>query len=274
MNKYVVRLFFLFFLLVGFSSCSDFQRVMKSDNIDEKYQAAAKYYEKGDYYKAGMLLEELIPILRGRSEAERAQFMYANSHFAQKQYLLAAYYFKTLYETYPRGEFAEEAQFLQARSLYYDSPRYYLDQSSTVDAMAAFQSFIEKNPNSRFAPQADSLYNDLAVKIERKSYENAKLYHGLRQYKSAVVALGNFLRDYPASPYAEEVAFLRIDSQLELAKASVPERQAERYDEVIDFYLQFIDKYPQSKQLRAAEQRYAQAMEQVQRLKVSSLNKP
>ena len=267
------RLLFLV-VLIGFSSCSDFQRVMKSDSIDEKYAAAVKYYEKGDYYKSGMLLEELIPILKGRTEAERAQFMYANSHFNQKQYLLSAYYFRSLYETYPRGEYAEEAQFMQAKSLFYDSPRYYLDQSSTVDAMAAFQSFIENNPNSRFAPKADSMYNDLAVKIEKKSYENAKLYHELRHYKSAVVALGNFLRDYPASPYSEEVAFLRIDSQLELAKASVPEKQLERYDEVIDFYLQFIDKFPQSKQLRLAETRYSEAMAKVQQLKVSTLNKP
>ena len=271
MYKYVYRLLFLAFLVV-ISSCSDFQRVLKSDNVDEKYLAAVTYYEKGDYYRSGMLLEELMPIMKGRSEAERALFYYANSHFQQHQYLLAAYYFRNLAETYPRGEFAEESLFMNAKSLYFDSPVYYLDQTSTVGAMEAFQSFMTQHPASQFTPKADSMYNDLAVKLEKKAYENAKLYYNVRQYKSAVVALTNFMRDFPSSDYNEEVSFIRIDGQFQLAKISVPQRQMERYEEVIDHYLYFIDKYPQSKYLRGAEQIYDQAMAEVQKLKLSSHN--
>ncbi|RYE18437.1 MAG: outer membrane protein assembly factor BamD, partial [Sphingobacteriales bacterium] len=207
MTKYVSRLLFLAIFFV-FCSCSDFQRVMKSDNVDEKYAAALAYYEKEDYYRAGMLLEELMPILRGRAEAEKALFLFANAHFQQKQYLLAAYYFRNLTDTYPRGQYAEESRFMIAKSLYFDSPVYYLDQTSTVSAMDAFQSFITEYPNSQFSPRADSMYNDLSVKLEKKAYENAKLYNTVRQYKSAVVALGNFVRDYPSSNYNEEVSFL------------------------------------------------------------------
>ena len=268
MRNLISRLsvFLLLFVLLG---CSKFQRVMKSDSVDEKYAAAVAYYEDKDYYRAGLLLEELVPLMRGREEAEKAQFYYAYAHFHQHQYLLSAYYFKTFYETYPRSQFAEEAQYMYGRSLFMDSPNYNLDQTSTVSAMEAIQTYLDRYPQSTRSGKADSMYTDLSEKLERKAFDNAKLYHEVRQYKSAVVALNNFQRDFPASRYGEEIAWLKLSSQFYLARQSVPEKQLERFDEVVDFYHQFLDKYPQSKFLKGAEALYDLAVGQVQRLKAA-----
>jgi outer membrane protein assembly factor BamD len=257
------------FILLAIVSlaCSDFQKVLKSESIDEKYQAAIKYYEKKDYYRAGLLFEELMPIMKGRAEAEQAHFIYANCHFEQSQYMLAAYYYRTFAETYPRSPLTEQATYMQARSLYYDSPRFNLDQTSTKEAMDAIQGFLSRYETSKFVPAADSMYQDLSVKLERKAYENAKLYYNVRHYKSAVVAFTNFARDYPSSAYLEEISFLKLEAQHSLASQSVPEKQLERYDEVVDFYLRFVDKYPKSKYLKPAEAFYVAAQAEVQRLK-------
>jgi len=83
-------LFVAFFLV----SCNKFQQLQKSGTYDEKYQAAIKYYEKKDYYKAGILFEEVIPIIKGSKESELSQFYIAYCQFYQGQYILAQHYFQ------------------------------------------------------------------------------------------------------------------------------------------------------------------------------------
>ncbi|KAA9327346.1 outer membrane protein assembly factor BamD [Adhaeribacter soli] len=270
MNKRFLYILLFWGAAIGFSACSDFQKILKSDNVDKKYEAALKYYDKKDYYKAGMLLEELIPLLKGRPESEKAQFLFANSHYYQRDYVLSSYYFRNFYDTYPRSEFAEEAMFMHAKSLYRDSPSFELDQTSTFTAIEAIQEYLNRYPQTTHKDEANEMYDDLSAKLEVKAFESARLYHQLRRYQSAVVALTNFTNSYPASAYSEEASFLRIEAQYNYAKESVQEKQRDRYYEVIGFYQAFVDKYPQSKYLRTAEGYYTAAQNQLEKLRVSA----
>lgn len=270
MNKGLLYniVFLCFSLLLG--SCSDFQKVLKSDDPNKKLEAAFKYYEQEDYYRAGMLLEELIPVLKGRAESEKAQFYFANTHFYEEQYILSAYYFKNFADTYPRSEFAEEAMFMHAKSLYKDSPAPNLDQTSTYSAMDAIQGFLNRYPETKWKDEANQMYDGLSTKLELKAFENARLYHNLRYYMSAVVAFNNFEKEYPASKFNEEAAFLRLDAQYNLARLSVEEKQRERYFEAIAYYQSLIDKFPNSKYLRTAETIYDNSVAQVEKIKLTS----
>ena len=80
-------------MLLTASSCSKFRKIQKSNDWELKYRAAMEYYDHQDYYKAGVLLEEILPILRGRPESEKAQFYFAYCYYYQKQYVLSAHYF-------------------------------------------------------------------------------------------------------------------------------------------------------------------------------------
>ena len=137
------RLLFSFLSLLILMGCSDFRKIQKSTDWREKYDAAIRYYErgdKGDYIKASMLFEEILPIIRGMPEAENANFYYAYCHFHQHLYVEGAFYFKTFYETYSRSEFAMESMYMYAYSLFMDSPVEELDQSSSAEAIAAMRS--------------------------------------------------------------------------------------------------------------------------------------
>ncbi|MFC5269386.1 outer membrane protein assembly factor BamD [Adhaeribacter terreus] len=270
MNKRIFHILLFWSVAVFFTACSDFQKILKSDSVDKKYEAALKYYEKKDYYKAGLLLEELIPLLRGRPESEKAQFLYANTQYFQRDYVLSAYYFRNFYDTYPRSEFAEDAMFLHTKSLYKDSPSFDLDQTNTYTALEAIQEYLNRYPQSKNKEEANEMYDDLNEKLEVKAFESAKLYHQLRRYQSAIVALGNFQTNYPSSEFNEEAAFYQIESQYNLARESVAEKQRDRYYDVVGLYQGFIDKYPKSKYLRTAEGFYTAAQSQLEKLRVSA----
>ncbi|RED93385.1 Beta-barrel assembly machine subunit BamD [Marinoscillum furvescens DSM 4134] len=252
-------------LTIAFASvaCSEFRKIQKSGDWKVKYNAALEYYDEGDYYKAGVLLEEILPIIRGTEEAELANFRHAYAYFHQKQYILSSHYFKLFTEVYGRSEYVEEAQYMYAFSLYKQSPQSSLDQTSTYEAIAAMQNFLNRYPFSEYAEKADDLIDEMQVKLERKAYDNAKLYYQLRRYKAALIAFDNFQYDYPDSKFNEEIAFLAIETAFDLAEVSIRTKQEERYQNTVDLYQKFVDKYPDSKYLKRAEKFYADSIEQL-----------
>lgn len=256
--------FVLVVILLG--SCGQFRKIQKSDDWRVKYDAAFDYYSKNKYYKASMLFEELIPLLRGNEEAEKIQFYFAYSHYYQKNYIMASHYFKSFADVYGRSPLVEEALYMHAYSLYLESPEFNLDQTSTVEAVIAMQSFINRYPRSEYVEPANRIIDELQVKMEKKAYENAKLYHKLSKWKAAIIAFDNFRKDYPDSKYIEELSFLKIEAEFTLAKESIPSKQLERYRQTISFYQEFVDSYPGSKYTKAAGNYYDAALNQINKL--------
>ncbi len=248
------------------TACSNFQKVLKSDSVDKKYEAAVKYYDDGKYEKSTIILEELLPLLRGRPEAEKAAFLFAQGEYKQQYYELSAFQFRVFTETYPRSGYAEEAAFLYTKSLFLSSPTWNLDQSSTVTSLEAIRDFQVRYPESKFRKEAQSMSEELTTKLEKKAFESAKLYANVRFYQSAVVALTNFLRDYPGSIYTEEAEFLRVIAEHDLARESVIDKQRERYLETAAYYQEFVDDFPKSKLLSTAEAAYEDAQRQLERI--------
>jgi outer membrane protein assembly factor BamD len=275
-----LNVFLLMLSLLPLISCSDFSKIQKSGTINEKYEAAIKYYDKKDYYKANLLLEEILPNIKGQAGVEKGLYYFAYTHYYGKQYIMSAFYFKEFYQTYPRSEFAEESMFMHAKSLYNDSPSYDLDQTNTTDAMRAIQTFANRYPASSHMEEINKMSDDLRKKLEVKAYENAKLYYKLGTYnpilfKSAVIAFNNFQISYPDSQFNEEVSFLRVESQYSLAKGSFEfvykqgnkvHLKKDRLYEAIEFYHNFIDKYPESKYKKAADNMYQDCQLQLSKL--------
>ncbi|MEM6830797.1 MAG: outer membrane protein assembly factor BamD [Bacteroidota bacterium] len=244
-------------------SCSKFRKIQKSGDWKVKYDAALQYYEDQDYHRTTLLLEEILPIIRGTKEAELGNFYFAYAYFHQKQYILSSHHFSEFVAIYGRSQYVMEAAYMHAYSLYLQSPDYQLDQTTTYEAVAAMQNFLNKYPTSEYSDDADKIIDEMQVKLETKAYHTAKLYHKLRRYKSAIVAFDNFKDDYPDSDFNEEIAFLKIETSFELAEVSIRSKQEERYKETISSYERFIDKYPSSEFLSDAEKIYSKSIEEI-----------
>lgn len=261
-----ITILFVFILLLAFS-CGKFRKIEKSQDWRVKYEAGMNYYAKKDYYRASVLFEQILPIVRGLPEGEKVQFYLAYCQFYDRLYLLASEQFKTFYETYGRSTFAEEARYMYAYSLYASAPHANLDQTSSIEAMAAMQEFLNRHPNSQFREKAIEVILTTQEKLEKKGFDNSRQYYKMRQYKAAIVALDNFKSNFPDSKYVEEAYYLVIDSEYKLAQQSIPSKQTERYKAVIESYQEFLDKYPDSKFLKDAEKLYAESIEKVKTLK-------
>jgi len=267
MKKRLSHIVVLLALLLSAASCSNYQKLLKSNDVQEKYAAAVKYYEKGDYYRASELLDAVAPLLTGTEQAEDALFYQANANYELGNYLLSETYFRNFYTTYPRSPKAEQAMFMQVKSLYNQSPDFEQDQASTLTAMESVQEFMQRYPESEHIAEANEILENLSIKLDQKAFDSAKLYYKIHYYKAAVVALGNFQKEFPSSPFVEEAAYLKIASQYEYAKESIASKQEERYYEVVDFYQNFVDQYPESEFSRSATQIYDNTLAELERIK-------
>jgi outer membrane protein assembly factor BamD len=251
-------------------SCSKFRKIEKSEDWRVKYEAALGYYQKKDYYRASVLFENILPIVRGLPEGEKVQFYLAYCQFYDRLYLLSSEQFRTFYETYGRSAFAEEARYMFAYSLYLSSPGTNLDQTNSVEAMGAMQEFLNRYPNSKFREQAIEAISTSQSKLEKKGFDNAYQYYKMRMYSAAIVALNNFKNDYPDSKYLEEAYYLVIDAEFKLAQKSISSKQPERYKAVVEHYKEFLERYPTSEYLRDAEKLYADSLDKLNSKKNSN----
>ncbi len=243
------KLFFVILIgtLLGSMACkSEFEKIRASADPDTLYKKAFEYYEQEDYYKAQTLFELVINNLRGKVEAEKVYFYYANTHYQLRKYILASYYFKNFSSTFPNSEYREEADFMSAYANYKMSPTYRLDQTYTQKAIEGFQLFANTYPESKRVSEVNTLIDEMRNKLEKKAYAQAELYYDLQEYQSATHSFETMLRDFPDTKEAEKIRYMIVKSSYELAVKSVYEKQVERHEEVIKNAELFIDKYRKS----------------------------
>jgi len=242
-------------LLIFFAlaSCSQYQKTLNSDDFDAKLEMANKLYEKGQYAKAIPLYEELKRVFLGKDKMKTILFNLSYCEYNTQQFFLAAYHFKQFYESYPISKQAEEALFMHCKCQYTVSPKHSLDQESTQKAIAAFERFVTTFPDSEHVGECNKLIDELTLKIEEKAYLAAKLYYNIQDYKAAVWALNNFIKDYPGSTFQEEAEFLIVESSYRLAKNSVQKKQEERFVETIEYFNSFKSHFPKSRFMEKAK---------------------
>jgi len=260
----------LLLIISSFNSCSDYYHLTKEKSTatnEEKKEAALKYYEKKDYVKAITLLEDIIPFYKLTSEGEHLYYIYCLSNYKFEDYYLAGYYFKRFIRQYPSSKHTEEALFLSSLCSVQNSPEYSLDQTETYNALDQLQIFIDQYPNSNRIDSCNTIMDELRGKLELKQFEYAKLYYKTQRYKSAVVALKETLTKYPESKYKEDIYFLLVKSNYELAINSIESKKMERLNNTIKSYRTFVAAFPDSKMIGEVKSIHNQTEKAIKEMK-------
>jgi len=233
--------FFISFFLI--SSCSEYQEVLKGNDLGKKYELAKTYYNKKQYYKALPLFEELVPVYKGSKEGEEMYYYLPFCYYGTGEYIVAAYHFKNFFATYPTSVHAEECLFMNAKCYMQMSPKYELSQEFTEKAINEFQLFTNSFPTSPLVSQANEDIDQMRSKLQVKAFASAKLYFQMENYKASAVALANLLRSYPDLPNIAEACFLIVKSDYLYALNSIEGKQKDRYEKTISVYNQYKDKF-------------------------------
>lgn len=233
--------------LMHASCASYYDTVMKSNDVDVKYKAAMEYFKKNKYKKAADIFDNLNLLVQGLPQEDTVNYYHGLSNYRYGDFETAESSLAKFVEVYPRSRFAEEAKFMRIDCLYRGTYRYELDQTPTRKAMAVISEFMYDNPGSKYYPACQDMMKDLMERLERKSFESAKIYYTMEDYKAARYALKNVLKENSENQYREDVLYYVAMSSYKYAYNSVDEKKRERYLDFIDDYYNFISEYPESK---------------------------
>ena len=263
MNKNNIIALCMAFLMTGCTS--EFSSVLKSSDKDFKYEYAKQCFAQGKFGNAITLLSEVVTAQKGRQNAQESLYMLAMAQYCNRDYEAASATFRKYFQSYPKGDFAEQASFYVGQSLFESMPDPRLDQSATVGAINAYQNFMDYFPESSLREEAQKRLFILQDNLVMKEYLSAELYYNLggyfgninsnteSNYESCIITAQNALKTYPYTSMREKFSLLIMKSKFELAQNSSEEKRVERYRDAEDECYGFLNEFPESENCKTAE---------------------
>lgn len=243
-----------------FQSCkSEYEALLNGNDVDAKYAAAFDYFNHGKYSKAAQLFESMSVLTSGTDRDDTVQYYWGLSNYRFKDYYTAETNFTKFLTNFPRSPFAEEAAFLRIDCLYRSTLRYELDQVPTHNAISVISQYMVENPNNSHTAICQRMLKELNDRLDRKAYENARLYYKMEDYKAARVALRNVLKDDADNIYREDILYYIAMSSYKYAFLSVEDKQKDRYMTFVDDYYNFIGELPDSPYRKELDVMYRRA---------------
>ena len=263
----------LFYILITFfilTSCSEYQKALKSDDIATKFKMGEELYNAGKFSKANRLFEQIIPSYRGKPQAEKLMFLNADASYQLEDYYISGYHFERFVSAYPNSEKIEEASFKSAKSYYQLSPVFSKDQTETMTALEKLQEFINLFPESTYLAEANELVKELDYKLEKKAFSIAKQYNRISDYKAAIASFDHFIIDFPGTSFREEALYYKFDSAYQLAVKSVEYKKQERLETAKQYYNNFKKAYANSEFKEEADEKFNDIEQQLENYTIKS----
>jgi outer membrane protein assembly factor BamD len=244
-------------------SCNKFSKIQKSKDYEFKLTKADEFFANKKYRFAQQLYEELFSVFKGTQKFEDLYYKYAYCFFNDGMYLEAENLFKGYLEVFPNSTHAEEVDYMRAYCFYKQSPKVELEQVNSLKAIGMMQTFINTHPGSERNKEATAIIDEMRLKLEQKELKGAKLYYDLGEFRASAIAYATLLNNFPESASGDEYKFMVVKSYYRYAKLSIITKQLERFEKVTEEYMDFMDRYPDSKLLSEAEVLSKQSQNQI-----------
>lgn len=235
---------------------SEYEVLLEGSDVDAKFAAAFNYFNQGKYLRSSQLFESLSSLTSGTDKADTVQYYWGLSNYRYRDYYTAETNFTNFLAMYPLSPFAPDAGFFRIDCLYRQTLRYELDQKPTYNALSAISQYLTENPDSPYRNLIENMQTELNGRLDRKAYENARLYYKMEDYQAATVALKNVLKDDSDNIYREDILYHIAMSSYKYASMSVQEKQKERYLVFVDDYFNLVSEFPESHYSKEVESLY------------------
>ena len=153
--------------------------------------------------------------------------------------------FLTFYPTNPRADYAQY-RLAYAYSEQMLSPD--RDQTPTRDTIKELQVFLDRYPNSSFAPEARKLMRDAQDRLSESSHRVGITYFRMKWYPGAIDRFREVLKNDPDFSGRDSTYFHLAESL----------RLSEKTPEALPYYEKLLKEFEQSEYLEVARKRVAE----------------
>lgn len=204
-----IFLFACISIITALAGCSSSNQT-EPKTAEERFAHGKKLYDEGDYFEAIQQFEILKLQFQGSSVSDQGQYYTGLARFEREEFILAEYDFELLVRNYPSSPLVPDAYFMIARCFVELSPSAQLDQSYTVRALDALQTFIELFPTHARVTEAQKAQEELRTRLAEKEYQTGELYQRLDDTKAALQYYDRVLDQFYNSPFADDALAAKI----------------------------------------------------------------
>lgn len=247
----IQRILSICVLIFVLSSCSSYNKVLKSDDYQAKFELANSLYDTEKYDRCIGLYEQVYQRFPKQAEGEVSYFRIGKAYYLGGDFYMGGYFLGEFTNRFPFSPKIEEATFLSAMCSVNNSPEPSLDQTATEVGINELQQFVDRFPESELVDSCNHIMDRLQFKLETKKYDAVKLYSKTENFRAAVTSSEEFLKSYPISKFKEEVAYLLVNNSYLLAENSIPAKKLERTVQTLERYRNFVNEFPNSNYKRS-----------------------
>lgn len=185
--------------------------------VKQKMEMADNYFAIEKYHKAIPLYTDIV-FERNSKYTAKAQMQLAECFFNQNKFLSARFEYEEMIRLFGDYDDIARAYFQIGVCNYENSLSPHYTQEETLQAIDAFQTFIEKFPFDGRKVESIDYINKCNIKLLEKKYYNGYAYYKLSDYSAAlmyfeeIIELGNNNdMDMNSLYYASRIYIFRKD---------------------------------------------------------------
>jgi outer membrane protein assembly factor BamD len=228
-------LFALLLAAAGAAGCSSSQPEAPV-SAAERFRMGMAEYQDENWFEAIQHFEIIRLQFPGNVVADSSRYFCGMSRYHREEYLLASYDFSQLVTGGTSPGLAADAQYMYAECYYQLSPPPALDQSYTVRAIDALQTFIELYPKHPRVADAEKKIAELRDRMAEKEYRTGVLYVKMENDAAALVYFDAVIDRYYNTAWADDASAQKIRILIRRGRGAEAARAITR----------FFEKYPDS----------------------------
>ncbi|MCK5145450.1 outer membrane protein assembly factor BamD [bacterium] len=250
--QYYRNLFIFILIIIGLiTGCNRHTVNLKNMTPEQQYQHAKSLFDKEDYYKSKLEFSIIVINNPGHVIIEGAQFYLAESHYFEKEYILAIEEYEKLIRSIPQSEFVDDARLKIGLAYSKLSPSFHLDQDYTRKAIMEYRTFLEEYATSDLKSEAEKYLEESVNKLAMKEFYAGELYRKMGYHRSALISFVAVIEEYPATEMAKDSYYWKAECH----------RTMGDLEDAESTYLQLIQLYPDHKMRAKSEKRLREIRE-------------
>jgi outer membrane protein assembly factor BamD len=207
-------------LLLG--ACASTKDKDANKTVGQLYEEARDEASSGAYERAQKLYEKLEGLAAGTLLAQQAQIEQAYLLFKQRENARALAILERFLRLHPTSPAADYALYLQGLINFNDDLGLFgrwartdlseRDQQASRDAYQSFKQLVERFPDSKYAPDAQTRMNYIINSLAAYEVHVARYYLKRKAYVAAANRAQLALKDFRGVPATEEALYIMASS--------------------------------------------------------------
>ncbi|NQU09147.1 outer membrane protein assembly factor BamD [bacterium] len=152
--------------------------------------------------KAREIYEQVVKNGPYSAVGPQAQLAIGDTYVKQKEYLSAVRAYERVLERYPKHSLAELAQFNIGETYRAETQRSEYDQNAANQAIAAYNEFLVRYPDSPRAPEVQGYFEELKLEQVRGLFQIGEFYEKRGQRQAALLYYNDVIAQNPRTPWA------------------------------------------------------------------------